>query len=69
MNYAIDAKKNVIGFFLQNRMFKNNCFFLLLYFYMHLSNAINDFISQSIPFNFRHLDLLNIKQFLQLDLI
>lgn len=43
--------------------------FLLLYFYMHLSNAINDFISQSIPFNFRHLDLLNIKQFLQLDLI
>lgn len=66
MNYAIDAKKNVIGFFFKSLKITD---FLSLYFYMHLSNAINDFISQSIPFNFRHLYLLNIKLFLQLDLI
>lgn len=69
MNYAIDAKKMLLVFFFYKTESLKITVFLLLYFYMHLSNAINDFISQSIPFNFRHLDLLNIKQFLQLDLI
>lgn len=61
--------KNVIGLFFFKPESLKITDFLLLNFYMHLSNAINDFISQSIPFNFRHLDFLNIKQFLQLDLI
>lgn len=62
MNYAIDAQKMLLVFFFKSLKITD---FLLQYFYMHLSNAINDFISQSIPFNFRHLYLLNIKLFLQ----